>query len=225
LAEFDAYAANYHSLVSDNIRITGESSDYFAAYKAKYIARSIALRTGSKILDYGCGVGLLSEHLMDALPGCRIDGFDVSKESVELVSHSLRRQGIFTSDPEVLNDKYDLVVLSNVLHHVTPGDRQELIGKVASRLVPDGKLVIFEHNPVNPLTQWAVSQCAFDQDAVLLPNRETRAYFHRNGLRVVWRHFIVFFPRWLGWLRWFEPSLRWCPLGAQYVVVGRKSIT
>jgi len=219
---FDSFAANYQELVTENIRITGETSDYFAAYKAKYIARKIALRQGSRILDYGCGVGLLAEHLMKVLPGGQVDGFDVSQESIGRVSEHLRVQGTFTTNLDALDRTYELIVLSNVLHHVTPADRQDLICKAGSRLALGGKLVIFEHNPINPLTRWAVSQCPFDEDAVLLPTRETREYFRRRELQMLWRDYIVFFPRWVKWFRPFEPFLQWCPVGAQYAVVAHR---
>jgi 2-polyprenyl-3-methyl-5-hydroxy-6-metoxy-1,4-benzoquinol methylase len=219
LAEFDAFATNYQELVSDNIRITGESSDYFAAYKAAYIASRVAPPSEGKVLDYGCGVGLLSRHLKNRLAGMQIDGFDVSQNSVERVEESLRRQGTFTSNLNHLGHAYDVIVLSNVLHHVKPEERHALILQAGSRLADGGKLVIFEHNPINPLTRWAVSQCPFDGDAILLPNRETRGYFQQGRLRLMWRDYIVFFPRWLKWFRQMEPYLRWCPLGAQYAVV------
>jgi 2-polyprenyl-3-methyl-5-hydroxy-6-metoxy-1,4-benzoquinol methylase len=222
LTTFDTFAANYQELVTENIRITGETSDYFAAYKAKYIARKIALPQGSRILDYGCGVGLLAEHLMKVLPGGQVDGFDVSQESIGRVSEHLRVQGTFTTNLDALDRTYELIVLSNVLHHVTPADRQDLICKAGSRLALGGKLVIFEHNPINPLTRWAVSQCSFDEDAILLPNRETRGYFSRGELQLLWRDYIVFFPRWVKWFRPFEPFLQWCPVGAQYAVVAHR---
>jgi 2-polyprenyl-3-methyl-5-hydroxy-6-metoxy-1,4-benzoquinol methylase len=223
LTEFDGVAANYRELVDHNVRVTGESSDYFAAYKAEYVARKIAPRAEGRLLDYGCGVGLLSRHLKDRLGALRIDGFDVSKDSVSRVDADLRRQGTFSTSLSELGQAYDVVVLCNVLHHVKPAGRRGVIREAASRLADGGKLVIFEHNPINPLTRWVVSQCSFDQDAILLPSRETQAYFRPNGLRLLWRDYIVFFPRWLGRFRPLEPSLAWCPLGAQYVVVGSRA--
>jgi 2-polyprenyl-3-methyl-5-hydroxy-6-metoxy-1,4-benzoquinol methylase len=220
LAEFDTVAVNYRELVDHNVRVTGESSDYFAAYKAEYVARKVAPGAGGKLLDYGCGVGLLSKHLKNRLGETRIDGFDVSRDSLSRVDESLLRQGTFSTDPTELGHDYEVVVLCNVLHHVKPDGRQDVIREAASRLAAGGKLVVFEHNPINPVTRWAVSQCSFDEDAILLPSGETQTYFRRSELRLLWREYIVFFPRWLAWLRPTEPSLHWCPLGAQYVVVG-----
>jgi 2-polyprenyl-3-methyl-5-hydroxy-6-metoxy-1,4-benzoquinol methylase len=224
LAQFDTVAANYQELVDHNVRVTGESSDYFARYKAEYVARKVAPRAGGKLLDYGCGVGLLSSHLKRHLGAMRIDGFDVSKDSISRVNESLLRQGTFSTDLDELGHGYDVIVLCNVLHHVEPDDRQKVIREASSHLARDGKLVVFEHNPINPLTRWAVSQCSFDEDAILLPIRETRAYFQPNELRLLWRDYIVFFPRWLAWFRPLEPFLGWCPLGAQYVFVTSRPI-
>ena len=221
MASFDSVAANYEQLVTKNVWITGESSDYFAAYKAAYIARRVAPRKAAKILDYGCGVGLLSEHLKKSLSGVQIDGFDVSKESVERISEDLAKQGTFSTTLDELSHAYDVIVISNVLHHVRPEDRQNVVLEAGSRLKVGGRLVIFEHNPINPLTRWAVSECPFDEDAILLPSGETQRYL-QGSLRLLWRDYIVFFPRWLAWFRGLEPLLRGCPLGAQYAAVAER---
>jgi 2-polyprenyl-3-methyl-5-hydroxy-6-metoxy-1,4-benzoquinol methylase len=221
--EFDAFASSYNEHLNHSVRISGDTSDYFAAYKAAFIARKIA-PNGGKLLDYGCGIGLLAGHLNRRFPGVQIDGFDISHDSVSQIDKSLAQQGVFTSDLNVAGHSYDVIVLANVLHHVKPANRADLLVDIRSRLAENGKLVIFEHNPINPLTRWAVSQCVFDEDAILLTSRELLRDLRSARLRVLARDFVVFFPRYLAWLRSFEPSLRWCPLGAQYAVIaGRGS--
>ncbi|MFY9532087.1 MAG: class I SAM-dependent methyltransferase [Candidatus Acidiferrales bacterium] len=222
MAEFDAFAGNYRELLNQSIRISGDTSDYFAAYKAAYIARKGAPHGAGKLLDYGCGAGILSLHLKRCMPAFRIDGFDVSRDSLARVDTSLLSQGIFTSSLQDLGCAYDIIVLANVLHHVRPEHRQELILEAGSRLLDGGMLIVFEHNPTNPLTRWAVSHCAFDEDAILLPARETRHYFRVPGFRLLWRDYIVFFPRWLAWFRPLDPFLHRVPLGAQYVTAAGK---
>lgn len=224
MAEFDGVASNYEQLINENVRITGESSKYFVTYKARCIAREIAPAAGSRLLDYGCGIGLLSKCLKQEVPGVQVDGFDLSQESLEHIDKALLKQGIFTSKESEVGQAYDMIVLSNVLHHVKPMERAELVQRVAARLAEGGKLVVFEHNPYNPLTRWAVSQCPFDGDAVLLPQGETQNYLRKAGLQVR-RDYIVFFPRWLRWLRPLEPRLRSVPFGAQYVVIGADGVT
>ena len=218
VAEFDSVASNYEELHAQSIRVTGEQPEYFAAYKASYIARLLPSRP-CRVLDYGCGIGMLAHHLKRKVSEVQIDGFDPSSASITRVRQELLAQGVFTSDLKLLGNRYDLIAIANVLHHVKPSERMKLISDVARRLAIGGLLVIFEHNPANPLTRRAVSHCAFDGDAILLWPRETRRYV--TNLKLKARHdYIVFFPRWLAALRRFEPLLRWCPLGAQYAMVG-----
>ncbi len=78
-------------------------------------------------------MGLLSEQLKKTLPGAQIDGFDISSESVERIDSNLLEQGTFTDNVNQLGRFYDVVVLSNVLHHVKPADRENLISQASSR--------------------------------------------------------------------------------------------
>lgn len=216
---FDAVATNYQQMVDENVRITGENSDYFAAYKANYIAGNVLRgERPEKILDYGCGVGLLVRHLKRCLPGIQIDGYDISAGSLERIDPAFREQGVFTNTLGALGRDYDVIVLANVLHHVRPEERRALIEEAASRLARGGKLVIFEHNPWNPLTRWAVSRCPFDEGVTLLPASEVRSLC-TNPLRLSQTDYIVFFPQWLSWVRPFERLLGWCPAGAQHATV------
>ena len=220
LSEFDVFAENYEDLVGGSIRITGESPEYFTQYKADYIARKMA-PIGGKLLDYGCGVGLLSLHLKSRFAATRVDGFDPSKESLQRVDPSLLSQGIFTSEIEELATGYDTIVLSNVLHHVKPAERRALVRRIQTRLAPGGRLVVFEHNPLNPLTRWAVSHCPFDEGVELLPAGKVRALCG-TALQNPRTDYIVFFPRRLAWLRPLEQFLGWCAAGAQHVTVCRR---
>jgi len=174
-------------------------------------------------LDYGCGVGALAKHLRGTFPATRIDGYDPSAESIARVEDSLRKQGQFTASLEETHNDYDLVILSNVLHHIPPPERGAVLAKIVSKLAAGGFLLIFEHNPFHPLTRWAVSQCPFDDDAILLRRGEARRRVRAVGLALVRSQFIVFFPRLLASLRPLEPSLGWLPCGAQYAVIGVKS--
>jgi hypothetical protein len=90
---------------------------------------------------------------------------------------------------------------------------------VRSKLAPGGKVVIFEHNPWNPLTRKAVADCAFDDDAILLWPWEARGVLRSAGFAHVVTDYIVFFPRALAFLRPLEPTLRRFILGAQQMVI------
>jgi len=222
MAEFDPYSESYRALVTQSVRASGEPSEYFAAYKAKYLSRRFGSDKIRAVLDYGCGVGVLAEQLKLQMPGARIDGFDPSQESLDHIPAALRRQGSFGLHLDTLDVNYDLVVIANVLHHVQPAVREAVFRRAFGKLASGGRLVVFEHNPWNPLTRWAVSQCPFDGDAILLKSSEVRGLLMRTGFGQLLRDFVVFFPRWLAPLRPIESSLGWVPLGAQYAFSGVK---
>ena len=217
--QFDKFAESYGDTLDRSIAISGEDSTYFAEYKALYLRRVLSPSFSGRILDFGCGVGLLSRHLGKQLPAAHIDGFDISQNSIAKVDPALLSQGVFTSESDNLAQDYDLVVVANVMHHVQPEQRMSVVQDLSHRLRENGLLAIFEHNPINPVTRWVVSRCAFDDDAILLPPHETAKYLVAAGLRVQRHDYIVFMPAFLAWLRPFERLLRYVPLGAQYVTM------
>jgi SAM-dependent methyltransferase len=220
--QFDQFAGDYKHLLDQSIAASGEDSNYFAEYKALYLARILGSHFSGKILDFGCGVGLLSSALKKHLPGSRLDGFDLSRDSIARIDPALSAQGLFTPEADHLPRDYNLVVTANVMHHIIPAQRSATIADLAGRLAPQGKLAIIEHNPANPLTRRAVGRCPFDEDAVLLKPAEAVWLVKRAGLKRLRRDYIVFMPHILSALRPLEPWLAWLPLGAQYAVLGEK---
>jgi len=220
--QFDQFAGNYKQLLDRAIALSGENSEYFAQYKARYLAHVLPGDFSGKVLDFGCGVGLLSRFLKQHLPAAQVDGFDVSRDSLNRVDLALSTKGLFTSDMDLLARNYDLIVVANVMHHIPAKQREMIVQDLASRLAPLGKLAIFEHNPANPVTRWTVDRCPFDKDVVLLARSEISKYLEKAQLRLIRRDYIVFMPRILSWLRLLEPWLAWLPLGAQYALIGEK---
>ena len=220
MSEFDQYSGNYRELLDRSVRISGETGEYFAAYKARYVAAHVAPRPDCRLLDYGCGTGLVASQLRKVLPAAKVDGYDVSRESLAQVAPELRAQGAFVTSTSELTPGYDVVMMANVLHHILPAERHEHIGAVKGMLTAAGRLIIFEHNPLNPLTRQAVASCPVDENAILLPAYETMDYLRRSCFEDISLSYIVFFPHVLRWLRPLEGALEWCPLGAQYAVCG-----
>lgn len=222
MESFDRFSAQYTEILDASTRISGEGSAYFSEYKAQYVARSVTTSFSGKILDFGCGVGLLAGFVKKYLCRAELHGFDVSSASIGMVDRALVAQGRFTSDLAAIDAEYDLILLSNVLHHVAVASRQRTVVRLREHLSPGGRLIVFEHNPVNPLTRLVVAGCPFDKGVHLLPPREVSAYMREAGLRLRRHDYIVFFPRPLAWLRPLEARLSWCPLGAQYALAGER---
>ena len=222
MADFDQFAQDYRDALNRSLRGFGVELDYFTSYKARYIERLIANAAPHKILDYGCGIGVLASMLKKAFPRSTVEGYDVSQASIGRVEKNLLEQGRFTSELANLEGGYDLVVLSNVLHHVVPANREPTLADIVGLMDPSGRLVVFEHNPINPATRFVVSRCEFDEDAILVYPGSVARHFKQVKLRLRRRDYIVFFPRILSLFRALEPMLAWLPLGAQYAMVGEK---
>ncbi len=220
-AEFDAVADDYDRLHRANIKLSGEDPEYFARYKLDVMTRILGAGFAGRVLDFGCGIGNLTKFLVGAFQS--VHGYDPSSASVKLAKERAPAAEFTFDEDSLAASSYGAVVIANVLHHVPPVDREALLARVATKLAPGGKLVVFEHNPWNPLTRKVVAECAFDADAVLLPPTEIRSRLRTAGLTNVKTKFIVFFPRALAALRGLEPALAWLPLGAQVAITAERA--
>ncbi|MHB9052839.1 MAG: class I SAM-dependent methyltransferase [Thermoleophilia bacterium] len=220
--DFDKYSETYQKELDRCLNFSGETSGYFAEYKARYLQRLLHGDYDGNILDYGCGVGMLSASMAKYLPRAKLSGYDVSAASIGKTSDKIAAKGLFTHDISKLGVDYDLIVLSNVLHHIPPGERGMTIESLFGRLSRAGLMVIFEHNPLNPLTRRVVDRCPFDKDAKLLAPSEAAGYLLRAGFHISRLDYIVFFPGQLKWFRLLERFLGRLPLGAQYVITAKR---
>lgn len=224
---FDQYAHDYHDLHKSSISVSGEEPEYFAAYKVSYMAE----RLGSEIaheplslMDFGCGIGNSLPHLRHYFPNAKLHGVDVSGESIEMArSKNPDVQFDLVADGKLMlpDRSIDVAMAACVYHHISPADRLMWTSEIHRVLKPGGQLFIFEHNPLNPLTQKVVRDCPFDDNAILLGRQESLKLLANSGFDQQHVSYIVFFPKFLSLLRPLERLLGWLPLGAQYVARGR----
>lgn len=217
-AEFDRHATGYDAMHQESIRASGEDPAYFARYKRVCLERLLGPRFAEPVLDFGCGIGNLTTELVGSFP--RVEGWDPSAACVE-IARARSPGATFHGDLGAIpRGRFGAAVVANVLHHVKPAERPELLRTVASLLAPGGRLVVFEHNPLNPVTRKAVADCPFDEDAELLYPWTVTGLLRDAGLAEVDLRYIVFFPRALAALRPLEPKLSRLPAGAQVMAVG-----
>ena len=152
-----------------------------------------------------------------------VTGYDPSAGSLKVARERMPAVPFVNDVAQVPDDTFDFAVIAGVLHHVAPESRADLISDALRKLRPGGKVVVFEHNPYNPLTLRAVAACPFDDDAILLNPRTVRATVSLGGAVDVQQDFIVFFPHLLRALRPLEPRLAWLGLGAQTMTVGTRA--
>ena len=228
--EFDQFAEEYAAQHARNIRVTGEEPEYFAAYKIGDVRRELIDTAdrgpGLQILDFGSGVGNSVPYFRQYFPDASLLCLDVSTRSLSIAEQRFGNAAEYVhfsgSRLPVPSESIDVAFSACVFHHIAPALRAGFIKELERVLRPGGWLFIFEHNPLNPLTVHAVNTCPFDKNARLLRASQLRTLVKVAGLEKVRVNFRIFFPRFLSVFRVLERYLRWCPLGAQYYVVGRK---
>ena len=227
--EFDKFAQEYRTLHAANIRLSGESPEYFAEYKVRDVAAALQ-RAGTTgplaILDFGAGVGYSVPHFARHLPTARVTCLDVSRQSLAVgaAQHGAAAafahfDGVTIPFPEA---SFDVAFASCVFHHISEDEHVALFRELRRVLRPAGSLFVFEHNPLNPLTRHAVNTCPFDANARLLGAATLRRRLRAAGFTEVALCYRIFFPGPLRWLRPLERWLGWLPLGAQYSVSARR---
>jgi ubiquinone/menaquinone biosynthesis C-methylase UbiE len=230
MTEFDKLAGNYDAGFDDPVkRALGRDARAFLrpkierllAIARQHFGREKALR----YLDFGCGTGDFLADLSGIVPGWRREGCDVSEG---MLNEAKRRHpnlsfSLWNAETAVWpQEAYDIVTAVCVLHHIPPDLWAATVKRIAGTIVSGGLLVIFEHNPKNPITRWMIWRTVVDRHAVLLSSSRAENLLERAGFQLVSNEFFLFFPPRFGRLSGLERLLGRVPLGGQYLVVGRK---
>lgn len=132
-ARFSAAASTYHSLANIQRRVAEKLMTLLA----------VTHPVPARILEIGCGTGVLTEMLTDIFPFAKVDAVDVSGAmTVKARSFSAGNRMInwIIADacqlPE--NIKYPLIISNCALHWIAPIEL--IIAKLASLLEQDGRL-------------------------------------------------------------------------------------
>ncbi len=238
--KFDAYAEDYDAALAQGLSVTGESKEYFARRRIEWLAARLRRDTPRRVLDFGCGTGSATPYFFDVMKIESLVGIDVSPRSLQVARQT------FTPDDEasvqnspsnphsqprarfVLRDEYscagdlDLVFCNGVFHHIPPAERSEAVAFIWRALRPGGWFALWENNPWNPGTRLVMNRCPFDDDAQTIAPPQARRLLRQGRFRIVRQDSLFLFPHALRRLRFIESRLATWPLGAQYLVLGRK---
>ena len=109
---------------------------------------------GDRVLDLGCGTGVLAVLIKRRYPGCVVTGIDIdpkilaiaerraakARVHVELVCAPAERTGL----PDA---SFDVVVSTLAFHHLAFGSKQQAVGEVVRVLRPGGTFFIVDLQP------------------------------------------------------------------------------
>ena len=135
-------------------KLSGEWWDENGKFKVLHQIRPLRIRyildqikldqlNGLKILDVGCGGGLVSESL--ARLGGQVTGVDFVEENIKVAKNHAIQSNLniryFHNDIDsiIIKKKYDLILILEVLEHLD--NWKLLIKKIKKNLKPKGKVV------------------------------------------------------------------------------------
>ncbi|MFQ6731355.1 class I SAM-dependent methyltransferase [Virgibacillus tibetensis] len=142
---FNLWADNYDKTV----QLSEENNLYpFAGYKKilNVIFNEAMQKVDSEILDIGFGTGVLTSKLYTN--GHQIDGVDFSSKMISIAQSIMPNAYLIEWDfsmglpPEILGKKYDSIISTYALHHLTDKEKIVFITNLIPLLKKDGKIFI-----------------------------------------------------------------------------------
>lgn len=156
-----------------------ESPGHFAqaaAHLGHWLGPSIAhLPASARVLDYGCGFGLLTNYLLRRFPNTR--GVDASAQQVAVARAKglpVEHVGVaqFPAWAQAQREGFDAVFLFDVLEHVPPEQQMVFLRDLVGILRPGGEIFIKVPNAssllasrwrYNDWTHWAsFTECSLE---------------------------------------------------------------
>ena len=111
------------------------------------------LPAGGRVLEVGCGHGLLSLYLALTSPAREVHGIDVDEDKLAAARGAAARGGLSCTFERVEggglpHGPWDAVAIVDVLYLLAADDQKVLLAACAAALAPGGALVVKEMAPV-----------------------------------------------------------------------------
>ncbi len=125
-------------------------NEIFNPFTSQFL-HNCQISTGDKVLELGCGIGLVSQQLALLVgKNGNVLATDISEEQLAIAKsllsvpapENLKFQQLSAFDLEKLSEKFDVVYVRFLLMHVS--DPQKVICQVKNVLKPGGKFIIEE---------------------------------------------------------------------------------
>jgi ubiquinone/menaquinone biosynthesis C-methylase UbiE len=167
----------------------------------------------------------MTSFVKQLFPLADIVGVDPSAKSIECAQELSKNITFAETDGCTLNypdSTFDIVYAAGVFHHIPFEDHHNHLKQLFRVLKPGGRFVMFELNPINPLTVLTFKRNPIDQNAKVMTPWYSNSLLKSYGTHKI--KFYCFFPSFLAKLRRLEPYMTKVPFGALYATISVKSL-
>lgn len=141
-----------------------------------YIDSFLETISVNKILDLGCGPGILSKYLSDL--GYDVTGVDFAEQMISIARGIAPKANFIVSDIASLelDDKFDGIVLAHFLIHFSKEENIQILNKLHTLMNPDASLFIqfsanltpgIQDEPLDDTGKLKMWRYSYDEDSML----------------------------------------------------------
>lgn len=157
-------------------------------YIVKRVGRVKELLGSGKVLDVGCGTGVLAGRL--AAEGYDLTGVDPSEGMLEEARRNVAGATFVQGDGTDLpfeDDVFDLTYCVAVMHHVAAApDVKKTLAEMVRVTRPGGQIMVWDHNPRNPYWKHLMARVPQDDGSErLIPEAEVTGGLEAGGAVIV----------------------------------------
>ena len=107
-----------------------------------------------RLLDAGCGTGMMALRIAARYPGCAVYGIDISSKMIAAARRDVEKQGLEVdlrvgsiTDLPYTGGSFDVVITNIMYHHLGLAEKQQAVAQISRVLKPGGRYVSAEFGP------------------------------------------------------------------------------